>query len=114
MDNQTTDYLKQYQWEINFPLADGMSCGLQEKRHRLNNLMLTAEQQVHLRKMDANVISYVTELDDIDDAVITDKASQPLANWWWHLRKIRAKSYPTDLLPTHLQAVYGNGGAVAA
>ena len=37
---------------------------------------------------------------------LTDRESQPLEKWWWHLQKIYHRSYPAELLPEYLRSLY--------
>ena len=103
MNNQADNYLKMYQWEVDYPLPDGASFGLHQKRDNLSKVELSTGQMNKMNKLDGDVITYLTELDDVTDIVCNDDKNQPLENWWWHLDKIRNKTYPINLLPAHLQ-----------
>ena len=34
------------------------------------------------------------------------RKAQPLESWWWHLDKLRARTYPAELLPSYLREIY--------
>lgn len=106
MDHKQIDYLAGYRHEIDFALVDGVSLVLCKIREELNAVALTAAEQAKLDRADETVIITIMELDDVDAGLIADDESKPLSAWWWHLGKIRDLSYPAELLPAHLQAVY--------
>lgn len=106
MDHKQIDYLAGYQHEIDYALADGVSLVLRKIRDELDGIAFTADQQAMLDRADETVIINMAELDDIDAGLIADDESKPLTDWWWYLGKIRDLTYPAELLPAHLQAVY--------
>ena len=46
--------------------------------------------------------------------LLRDDPTRPLAQWWWHLGKLRAGTYPAELLPPHLRAIHRPGQRAAA
>ncbi|MDG4552456.1 MAG: hypothetical protein P9F19_04610 [Candidatus Contendobacter sp.] len=46
--------------------------------------------------------------------LLRDDPTRPLAQWWWHLGKLRAGTYPAELLPSHLRAIYRPAQRTAA
>ena len=106
MDNKRINYLDGYRHEIDFALVDGVSLVLRKIRQRVSKFKLSPAEQLGLDVDDEAVITTVMALDDIDDGLVKDDEMRPLQDWWWHLGKIRAKTYPVDLLSAHLQAVY--------
>ena len=42
------------------------------------------------------------------------QVAYPLPQWRWRLCKLRARTYPAELLPPHLQAMYRQGQRQAA
>ncbi len=91
---------------------DGEGFNLRESRDNLHKLGKGTDTTV--QEIDEVVIEAAVVNDYVADYLLKDDNAQPLPHWWWHLGKIRDKSYPAELLPAHLQAVYGEGGAVAA
>ncbi len=35
-----------------------------------------------------------------------EQQNKPIESWWWYLDKIHDRTYPTELLPPHLQQIY--------
>lgn len=106
MVNQRFDFLAAYRHDIDYALADGVSLVLRKLRQKISELALTPSEKMQRDFDDEEVLICILELDHIDDDLITDDESRPLADWWWHLGKIRARTYPFELLSPHLQAVY--------
>ncbi len=61
-----------------------------------------------LHELDQLALEYIQEADDeaLWPALIEDDTAQPRSDWWWHLGKLRAGTYPAELLPPHLRVVY--------
>jgi len=108
MADERLDYVNGYVHEIDYALADGEGFILRKVRQRLSELSLSPEQSLTVDFHDEAVIQSVIDLDTIAGYLITDDETQPLANWWWHLGKVRNKTYPADLLPNALRDVYLN------
>lgn len=83
----------------------GEGLRLREVRQQLDDMAINnAETQ----SFDEIVIEAVIANDYVSDDVMRDDAEQPLKNWWWHLGKIRTKTYPAELLSAPLQAIYAD------
>ncbi len=108
MDTQQIDYLAAYRHEIDYALADGVSLVLRKIREKIFAINLSATEQLQLDTNDEKVIVSVMELDDIDEGLVADDDARSLRAWWWHLGKIRNRTYPAELLPAHLRTVYAD------
>ncbi len=82
---------------------DGEGARLRESRQHLHELGLDDDKDV--LELDEIVIEAAIANDYVNPDLVDDQ-NVPLKAWWWHLGKIRAKTYPADRLPMHLQAVY--------
>jgi hypothetical protein len=100
------DPLIWYRELVRYSLDSGTALGLSARREELAKDTLTKEQTSALDALDEEVITDILELDTVDAELLQDDSAKPLQSWWWHLGKIRAKTYPAELLPVHLQAVY--------
>ena len=109
-----TDRLRGYQEEIDFALECGDGPTLRESRTRISTLSLTASEQHDLWQLDEMVVETVMEHDDLQPYLLEDDPTRPLAQWWWHLGKLRAGTYPAELLPSHLRAIYRPAQRAAA
>ncbi|TAN51575.1 MAG: hypothetical protein EPN21_06305 [Methylococcaceae bacterium] len=101
-----TERLRGYRQEVDFCLELGEGPTLRRVREDIAVLALTPEEQAELVDIDAGAVEFVVSLDDVAPYLLQDDPAQPLSHWWWHLGKIRAGTYPADLLPPHLRAVY--------
>lgn len=110
MDNikqtDASEALRFYSELVRFALDSGSAPGLRARREDLENARLTADQLKKLASLDGEAIADVLEVPYIDADLIQDDSAQPLVKWWWHLGKIRNKTYPAELLPDHLKAIY--------
>ncbi len=82
---------------------DGEGLSLCESRQDLADLNLV---DADVDKLDEIVVEAALVNDYISPELLEDVAAYSLQNWWWHLAKIRDRSYPPDLLPEHLRAIY--------
>ncbi len=82
--------------------------GIRDQRDAVMRLHLESSQQTKLDHLDTRLIGAVTDTDDdeVPDDLLQDDPAKPLTQWWWHLGKLRAGTYPVHLLPLHLQAIY--------
>jgi hypothetical protein len=110
MDHKRLDYVAGYRHEIDYALADGEGPILRKIRQTLSTLDLNNEDAFSVQTDDEIVFTSVLQLDDIAGYLIDDDDTQPIENWWWHLGKIRNRTYPAALLPSHLQLVYSDNG----
>jgi len=62
------------------------------------------------------LLSFETALmaDYVNPALLADDPDRPLSAWWWHLGKLRQRTYPAALLPTYLQSIYRQDASKAA
>ena len=112
MDSKKSDLLMHYQEYAEFQFAvDGEGLGLRSTRQALAERG-TAQQTVCA--LDELVIEAVQIAEYINPALLDDPHDRPLPQWWWHLGKLRAGTYPAELLPPHLQAMYRQGQRQAA
>lgn len=98
--------LRGYRQQVDFCLEQGEGPVLRPLREDVDNMVLNDMEQSELANIDAGVINYLLTLSEVSQYLIKDDAEQPLAKWWWHLGKIRNKTYPVDLLPKYVRAVY--------
>jgi hypothetical protein len=82
--------------------------GLRRQREEVEQAQLNAEQLAKLWQLDRRLVNAVTDLDDpeVPDELLADDFTQPLSHWWWHLGKLRAGTYPAELLPESLRELY--------
>ncbi len=86
--------------------GDGEGVLLRESREHLHGLGLDDDKNVS--EIDGIVIEAAIANNYVNPDLVDDKLTLPLQNWWWHLGKIRAKTYPAELLPAPLQAIYAD------
>ena len=104
MDFKGLDPLMRYQEYAEYQFAaDGEGLGLREARERVNELPALSQE---VRELDEIVIEATQVNDYINPGLLEDDPRQPLTHWWWHLGKLRNRTYPASLLPEHLRAVY--------
>ncbi len=106
MANQSDDRLVTYRIEAECVLPSGEGVLLRESRTWIATLTLTAGEQRDLRELDEMVMEEILDHDDLQPYLLEDHPVFPLADWWWHLGKLRAGTYPAHPLPPHLQAIY--------
>ncbi len=106
MANQRPERLRGYLEEVEFALDMGDGPFLRETRQRLSTLTLNAVEQAEMTRLDAFVLDRILLDDDIQSFLFDDATQEPLTHWWWHLGKLRAGTYPAQLLPDHLRAIY--------
>lgn len=95
-----------YRELVRFSLDTGTAPGIAERREELSRSSLTIAQIKELEDLDDEAIEIVLDSPFIDADLMADDNKKPLAKWWWHLGKIRSHTYPAELLPEHLRAVY--------
>ena len=107
MANPRPDRLREYSEVVDFGLLVGEGLGLPEARETLAALQLTDEEAEVLGILDEIVVEYLSDPDHwIDNYVLRDDPTQPRSHWWWHLGKLRAGTYPVELLPEPLREIY--------
>ena len=82
--------------------------GLRELRAEADRVPVDREQRQSVAQLDGYLIDAIIDLDDneVPDDLLQDDPARPLSQWWWHLGKLRAGTYPAQLLPDHLRAIY--------
>jgi hypothetical protein len=104
MDTKQSDAVARYREYAWFQFSmDGEGLGLREARECLNEAQALSQE---VRELDEIVIEATQVNDYINPGLLEDDPRQPLAHWWWHLGKLRNRTYPASLLPEHLRAVY--------
>ena len=116
MPDSTIDYLKAYAAMILHGLDDWAVPGLHQLRTQVAQIPMNPEQRQRVAQLDVYLIEAVTDQDDhqVPEDFLQDDPAHPLPQWWWHLGKLRAGTYPAELLPPHLQAMYRQGQRQAA
>lgn len=109
MDGYRFARLRGYREVVSFALEMGDGPFLRETRQRLSALSLNADEIAELANIDADVIDEMMRSDLIEADILADDDSQPLERWWWHLGKLRKRTYPVTQLPEHLRGVYLEG-----
>ena len=104
MESKKSDLVMRYREYAEFQFAtDGEGLGLRPARQALATHGAVLQKVMDL---DMLVIETVEHADYINPALLNDAHERPLSDWWWHLGKLRAGTYPAHLLPPHLQAIY--------
>ena len=106
MANSSNDRLMTYRIEAECVLPSGEGVLLRENRGWIATLALTSGEQRDLQELDEIVVETILDHDDLQPYLLEDDSAIPLKNWWWHLGKLRAGTYPAHLLPEHLRAIY--------
>ncbi|WP_404361522.1 hypothetical protein [Methylotuvimicrobium sp. KM1] len=83
-----------------YGLFDGGGFGLREVREDMEKSGLSVPLA-----MDEEILESVL-FDDLAELLFVDDDTQPFSHWWWHLGKIRDKTFPAEQLPAHLREVY--------
>jgi hypothetical protein len=89
-------------------LPEGVAPGLREQRQRVAQQTWNEQQLAALRYADEFLLEALTDAAEsaLPAELLQDDPTRPLAQWWWHLGKLRAGAYPAELLPPHLRALY--------
>lgn len=114
MAHQPNDRLNSYRVEIDFALSMGDGPLLRESRTRIATMELTSGEQRELMELDEMVMDEIINRDDLQPYLLEDDPTRSLAQWWWHLGKLRIGTYPAELLPSHLRAIYRPAQRAAA
>jgi hypothetical protein len=75
------------------------------EREWLSGLMLSDQERADRDELDGILIEQ-TLAGEVLPEVLADLPARPLDHWWWHLGAIHDRSYPADLLPAPLRAIY--------
>lgn len=100
MAGQGSASIAHYKEIVLFDLQPGGGFGLRGARQRADGSL-----DPELIELDEVLIEAVI-LDELWPDTFDDDDTQPLSRWWWHLGKIRAKTFPAEQLPEALRAVY--------
>ena len=76
-------------------------------------LDLTADELADLRTLDEIVLEEIIQRKSVQPYLLEDDSQVPLAQWWWHLGKLRDSTYPASLLPLYLRPLYAANHAIA-
>ncbi|MFZ1642835.1 MAG: hypothetical protein WAV07_15660 [Candidatus Contendobacter sp.] len=89
-------------------MPEGVVPGLREQRQRVAQQSWDEQQLAALRYADEFLLETLADdtETDLPAELLRDDPAHPLAQWWWHLGKLRAGAYPAELLPPHLRAIY--------
>lgn len=97
-------------------LPEGIAPGLREQRQRVAQQLWNEQQLAALRYADEFLLEALADEAEfrLPAELLRDDPTHPLAQWWWHLGKLRAGTYPAELLPPHLHAIYRPAQRAAA
>ncbi len=98
--------LRGYSEEIHFALEVGEGPTLRQARSLISTMTLTSDEQTELVVFDEYVMDAIANLEEVQTYLLEDDDLRPLLHWWWHLGKLRAGTYPAQLLPPHLREIY--------
>ncbi len=89
-------------------LPEGVAPGLREQRQRVAQQSWDKQQISTLQYADEFLLEAITDDAELNLPLelLRDDHAHPLADWWWHLGKLRAGTYPAQWLPDHLRAIY--------
>ncbi len=107
-DLSRSDPLIWYREAVMYGMDSWTVPGIREQRDTVTRLFLDRHQQQKLENLDSRLMSAVIDPndDEVPSELLQDDSDHALYQWWWHLGKLRTGTYPADLLPPHLQAVY--------
>jgi hypothetical protein len=95
-----------YRIEAECVLPSGEGALLRENREWIATLALTYSEQHDLQELDEMVMETILDHENLQSYLLDDDPAIPLKNWWWHLGKLRAGTYPALMLPPHLREIY--------
>jgi hypothetical protein len=82
---------------------DGEGIGLRQAR---DHLVQQGKLSEDVHRLDEIVLEATQANEYINPLLLEDDETQPLDHWWWHLGKLRRRTYPAGRLPEHLRALY--------
>lgn len=108
MSTQRPSALTCYKASVIQGLPIGVVPGLREQRSRATQQTWNEQQLSALWYADQFLLDAITDAEETDlpTELLQDDSTRPLSDWWWHLGKLRAGTYPAHLLPPHLQEIY--------
>ncbi len=104
MVNRRFSELESYADAVLFGLEQGGNDALRERRDTIDAEVLSLSGQQELYYLDSVLIDSVMTESGLDESLFED-GQCALKHWWWHLGKIRDKTFPVALLPDYLQMV---------
>lgn len=107
-DRSQSDPLVWYREAVMYGMDFWTVPGIREQRDGVMSRHLERSQQTKLEHLDARLMDAVIDINDqeVPDDLLEDDVTRPLIQWWWHLGKLRAGTYPAHLLPPHLREIY--------
>ncbi len=115
VSSSTVNYVKAYTAMVVHGLDYWAVPGLRELRTEVSRCVLDREHRQSVAQLDEYLIDAIIDLDDeVPDDLLQDDPARPLSEWWWHLGKLRAGTYPAHLLPSALRAIYQPLAQIAA
>jgi hypothetical protein len=91
---------------VEYGLPVGEIPGFAEEREAVTNMSLNSEDRGELALIDECAVETLLKTNFVDSCWLKNNPTHPLSDWWWHLGKLRAGTYPAQLLPPHLQEIY--------
>lgn len=108
MSTERPSALTCYKASVIQGLPIGVVPGLREQRSRVTQQTWNEQQLSALWYADRFLLDAITDTEEYDlpTELLQDDPTRPLSDWWWHLGKLRDGTYPAQLLPDHLRAIY--------
>jgi len=105
MVNRRFSEIESYADAVLFGLEQGRNNELRERREAIDTTKLSSSGKQDLIYLDSVLIESVLTESGLP-ASLLDDGQYGSESWWWHLGKIRNKTFPADQLPDYLQPVY--------
>ena len=109
MENHSQpDSLMWYREAVMYGMDSWTVPGIREQRDDVMRFPLDRLHQANLERLDYRLVDAIIDRndDEVPDDLLQDDPARPLIDWWWHLGKLRAGTYPAHLLPPHLREIY--------
>jgi hypothetical protein len=105
MVNRRFGEVESYAEAVLFGLEQGRNDELRERRESIDAAGLSSSGKQDLYYLDTVVIESVMTDSGLDKSLFDD-GQYGTESWWWHLGKIRNKTFPADQFPVYLRAIY--------
>jgi hypothetical protein len=105
MDQSRPAPLRQLHEIVNYSLCMGHGFEWPAVRERVATLDLDAAARDDLDRLDRDALDHVLGA-AADELFVPSAVAAPLAYWWRHADQLQAGTYPADLLPAPLRAIY--------
>ncbi len=105
MVNRRFGEVESYADGVLFGLEQGRNDDLRERRDAIDIAGLSLKGQQDLHYLDMVLIESVLTEPGLAASLFED-GQYGSESWWWHLGKIRDRTFPADQLPDYLQPVY--------